>query len=103
MNLHAGLAAITFLLILIYYPARPEDLPSYTAGEKREDFLPGLRTFLTNRWAEGWRVKVMFCNCCNAGMLFWSPLLSLSHKESLKPSILCLTWTWLQLECRIKI
>ena len=49
MNLHAGLALITFLLILIYYPARPEDLPSYTAGEKREDFLPGLRTFLTNR------------------------------------------------------
>ena len=49
MSLHAGLAALTFLLILVYYPARPEDLPSYTAGEKREDFLPGLRAFLTNR------------------------------------------------------
>ena len=49
MYLHAGLAALTFLLILIYYPARPEDLPSYTAGEKREDFLPGLKAFLTNR------------------------------------------------------
>ena len=49
MSLHAGLAALTFLLILIYYPARPEDLPSFTAGEKRKDFLPGLRAFLTNR------------------------------------------------------
>ena len=49
MSLHAGLAALTFLLILIYYPARPEDLPSFTAGEKREDFLPGLRAFLTNK------------------------------------------------------
>ena len=55
MSLHAGLAALLFLLILIYYPAKPKNLPSFTAGEKREDFIQGLKSFMTNKSA------VMIC------------------------------------------
>ena len=55
MSLHAGLAALLFLLIIIYYPAKPENLPSFSAGEKREDFVKGLKSFLTNKSA------VMIC------------------------------------------
>ena len=48
MLLHVVLAGLLFLLVLVYYPSRPGDLPSFTAGEKREDFLAGMRSFLTN-------------------------------------------------------
>ena len=48
MALHVVLAGLLFLLVLVYYPSRPGDLPSFTAGEKREDFLAGMKSFLTN-------------------------------------------------------
>ena len=51
MTLHAGLAVLLFLLLLLYYPARPKNLPSFTAGEKREDFLQGLKSFMSNKSA----------------------------------------------------
>ena len=51
MTLHTCLAALLFLLVLVYYPSRPRDLPSFTAGERREDFLQGLKSFMTNRSA----------------------------------------------------
>ena len=69
MSLHAGLAGLCFLLVLVYYPSRPDDLPSYTAGEKREDFLPGLRSFLTNRSTLNSQVEGEG-QYCNAGTLF---------------------------------
>ena len=51
MTLHAGLAALLFILVLVYYPSRPSHLPSFTAGERREEFLQGLKSFMTNRSA----------------------------------------------------
>ena len=51
MTLHACLAALLALLVLVYYPSRPGDLPSFSAGERREDFLQGLKSFMTNRSA----------------------------------------------------
>ena len=51
MFLHAGLCALLFLLVIIYFPSRPDSLPSFTAGEKREDFLTGIKSIFTNRSA----------------------------------------------------
>ena len=39
MTLQAAVATLLLLLIVIYYPSRPKDLPSFTAGAKREDFF----------------------------------------------------------------
>ena len=51
MFLHAGLCGFLFLLVILYYPSRPDSLPSFTAGEKREDFIAGLKSIFTNRSA----------------------------------------------------
>ena len=49
--MQAGMAGVLFVLLLIYYPDKPKNLPSFTAGEKREDFVQGLKAFLKNKSA----------------------------------------------------
>ena len=43
MYLHAGIAALLLLLVLLYFPARPASLPSVSAGEQRENFTAGIK------------------------------------------------------------
>ena len=38
-----GLAAVTFLLVLVYFPAKPPTPPSITASVERVDFKSGLK------------------------------------------------------------
>ena len=49
MTLQACVATLLLFLIIVYYPSRPKDLPSFTAGAEREDFLQGLKSFMTNK------------------------------------------------------
>ena len=46
ITLQACVATLLLFLIIIYYPARPKDLPSFTAGAKREDFVQVKSVFI---------------------------------------------------------
>ncbi|KAH3703469.1 hypothetical protein DPMN_078505 [Dreissena polymorpha] len=49
MYLHAALAGLFFLLVLVYFPDKPPIPPSPTAAMERTEWLKGLRHLVTNK------------------------------------------------------
>ena len=51
MYLEAGLVLACFAAILIHFPAKPKHPPSMSSAQERMDFLPGLKSIVTNHKA----------------------------------------------------
>ena len=51
MYLEAGLVLACFAAILIHFPAKPKHPPSISSAQERMDFLPGLKSIVTNHKA----------------------------------------------------